>query len=200
MIAVITDAGGTLRVVRPLLRAGAVLVAGSGVVERRCPGAVRGPDGTAFVATLVDQYMNETGTHPSGRCRRRAAGRTLRARTRSPWHVWHAVLRLAPTDPRLSEDEWSRVARRTVADMGFERPEDGVFDEAFRECRWAGLLCRAGTVGDSTTVLHLVANVVREDGRVWSCWQDERRLRGACERIEDALGLRRTGRGAEART
>lgn len=67
------------------------------------------------------------------------------------------------------------------------RPEDGVFDEAFRECRWADLLCRAGTVGDSATVLHLVANVVREDGRVWSRWQD-------------ALGLRRTGRGAEART
>lgn len=39
MIAVITDAGDTLRVVRPLSRAGAGLVASSGVVERRLRGA-----------------------------------------------------------------------------------------------------------------------------------------------------------------
>lgn len=70
MIAVITDAGDTLRVVRPLSRAGAVLVAGSGVVERRCPGAVRGPDGTARVRRLrgaCERIEDALGLRRTGR-------------------------------------------------------------------------------------------------------------------------------------
>ncbi|UKY49879.1 relaxase/mobilization nuclease domain-containing protein [Streptomyces inhibens] len=91
-------------------------------------------------------------------------------------HVWHCPVRTAPGDRRLTDPEWAEVARRIVHATGIA--EDG--DE--EACRWVA-------VRHADDHIHLVATLVRVDGRRPRRHQDGIRAQAECRKIEAEFGL-----------
>ncbi|RSO42022.1 mobilization protein [Streptomyces sp. WAC 06725] len=102
-------------------------------------------------------------------------------------HVWHLSVRVAPGDPALSDEQWGEIARRMVAATGIA-PTD---DEA--GCRWAA-------VRHADDHIHILATLVREDGRRPRLHNDARRSQAEARLIEAEYGLKRlsTGDGTAA--
>ncbi|MEU9123540.1 relaxase/mobilization nuclease domain-containing protein [Streptomyces sp. NPDC048506] len=75
----------------------------------------------------------------------------LDADQRPNMHVWHCSVRAAPDDPVLTEEQWGEIARRMVAATGID-PGDGA------GCRWVA-------VRHADDHIHIIATLVREDGR-----------------------------------
>ncbi|MGP3948492.1 relaxase/mobilization nuclease domain-containing protein [Streptomyces sp. 7N604] len=91
-------------------------------------------------------------------------------------HVWHCPVRTAPGDRHLTDGEWAEVARRIVHATGIA--EDG--DD--KACRWVA-------VRHADDHIHLVATLVREDGRRPRRHQDGIRAQAECRKIEAEFGL-----------
>ncbi|MEV8427096.1 relaxase/mobilization nuclease domain-containing protein [Streptomyces niveus] len=103
-------------------------------------------------------------------------------------HVWHLSVRAAPEDPYLTDEQWADIARRMVAATGIAPTGD----EA--ACRWAA-------VRHADDHIHIVATLVREDGRQARIRQDGRRSQTEARKVEIDYGLRRlnTGDGTAAK-
>ncbi|MER5855725.1 relaxase/mobilization nuclease domain-containing protein [Streptomyces sp900105245] len=97
-------------------------------------------------------------------------------------HVWHLSVRAAPEDPVLSDEQWGEIARRMVAATGIA--PDG--DDA--ACRWAA-------VRHADDHIHIIATIVREDGRQARLRQDGKRSQAEARKIEIDYGLRRLHAG-----
>ncbi|WP_329398915.1 relaxase/mobilization nuclease domain-containing protein [Streptomyces melanogenes] len=97
-------------------------------------------------------------------------------------HVWHMSVRAAPEDPILSDEDWAAVARRMVAATGIA-PEG---DE--QACRWAA-------VRHADDHIHIIATLVRDDGRRPRLHNEARRAQAECRRIEADYDLRRVPPG-----
>lgn len=97
-------------------------------------------------------------------------------------HVWHLSVRAAPEDPILSDEDWAAIARRMVATTGIA--PDG--DEA--ACRWAA-------VRHADDHIHIIATLVRDDGRRPRLHNEARRAQAECRRIEADYDLRRVPAG-----
>ncbi|MEV5920483.1 relaxase/mobilization nuclease domain-containing protein [Streptomyces pseudogriseolus] len=97
-------------------------------------------------------------------------------------HVWHLSVRAAPEDPILSDEQWGEIARRMVAATGIA--PDG--DDA--ACRWAA-------VRHADDHIHIIATIVREDGRQARLRQDGKRSQAEARKIENDYGLRRLHAG-----
>ncbi|QNE74502.1 relaxase/mobilization nuclease domain-containing protein [Streptomyces finlayi] len=103
-------------------------------------------------------------------------------------HVWHLSVRAAPEDPILTDEQWADVARRMVAATGIApEGDDGA-------CRWAA-------VRHADDHIHIIATVVRHDGRQARIRQDGARSQAEARKIEVDYGLRRlnTGDGTAAK-
>ncbi|WP_433919859.1 relaxase/mobilization nuclease domain-containing protein [Streptomyces canus] len=103
-------------------------------------------------------------------------------------HVWHLSVRAAPEDPILTDEQWADIARRMVAATGIA-PEG---DDA--ACRWAA-------VRHADDHIHIIATVVRHDGRQARIRKDGARSQAEARKIEVDYGLRRlnTGDGTAAK-
>ena len=106
----------------------------------------------------------------------------LRASKRPEKHVWHLSVRAAPEDPVISDEDWAAIARRMVAATGIA--PDG--DEA--ACRWAA-------VRHADDHIHIIATLVRDDGRRPRLHNEARRAQTECRRIEADYNLRRVHAG-----
>ncbi len=96
--------------------------------------------------------------------------------------VWHCVVRAAPEDPILSDDQWAEVAEEILHRTGLAPRGD---DEAVR---WVA-------VRHAADHIHLVATLARQDGTKPRIWNDFYRVREACRAIERRYGLRGTAPG-----
>ncbi|GCB47418.1 relaxase/mobilization nuclease domain-containing protein [Streptomyces sp. NL15-2K] len=106
----------------------------------------------------------------------------LPASKRPEEHVWHLSVRAASEDPILSDEDWAAIARRMVAATGIA--PDG--DE--QACRWAA-------VRHADDHIHIIATLVRDDGRRPRRHNEARRAQAECRRIEVDCGLRRVAPG-----
>lgn len=97
-------------------------------------------------------------------------------------HVWHLSVRAAPEDPVLSDAEWAAIARRMVAATGLAPDGDK------QACRWAA-------VRHADDHIHIIATLVRDDGRRPRLHNEARRAQAECRRIEADYGLRRVPPG-----
>ncbi|MER0447120.1 relaxase/mobilization nuclease domain-containing protein [Streptomyces sp. Edi4] len=97
-------------------------------------------------------------------------------------HVWHISVRASPEDPILSDENWATIARRTVAATGIA--PDG--DEA--ACRWAA-------VRHADDHIHIIATLVRDDGRRPRLHNEARRAQAEARRIEADYRLRQVAPG-----
>ncbi|MFF9808326.1 relaxase/mobilization nuclease domain-containing protein [Streptomyces coeruleorubidus] len=102
-------------------------------------------------------------------------------------HVWHLSVRAAPDDPVLSDEQWGEIARRMVAATGIAPAAD----EA--GCRWAA-------VRHADDHIHIIATLVREDGRRPRLNHDAKRSQAEARLIEAEYGLKQlsTGDGTAA--
>ncbi|MFE1032491.1 relaxase/mobilization nuclease domain-containing protein [Streptomyces sp. NPDC058807] len=96
-------------------------------------------------------------------------------------HVWHCSVRAAPDDPVLSDEQWAEIARRMVAATGID-PGDGA------GCRWAA-------VRHADDHIHIIATLVREDGRRPDHHRSGKRAQAECRLIEKELGLHQVAPG-----
>lgn len=92
--------------------------------------------------------------------------------------IWHADVRLHPSDRVLTGPEWSEIAHRIARVAGIQRPGDD------RGCRWIALQAQPGR-------LDLLANLIRPDG-TWTLQHHRLHVLLAveCRRIETELDLR----------
>ncbi|MEG8278315.1 relaxase/mobilization nuclease domain-containing protein [Streptomyces sp. AHA2] len=112
---------------------------------------------------------------------------TLAESRRPAKHVWHLSVRAAPDDPVLSDEQWGEIARRMVAATGIAPAAD----EA--GCRWAA-------VRHADDHIHIIATLVREDGRRPRLNNDAKRSQAEARLIEAEYGLKQlsTGDGTAA--
>jgi hypothetical protein len=100
--------------------------------------------------------------------------------------VWHCSLHNHADDPLLSDDQWAQLAGEFMAAVGLT--PNGDLDAV----RWLGIRHGADHV-------HLVATLVRQDGRTAWGGNDYRLAQAAARDLEDRYGLHPVGRGAGAR-
>ncbi|MGW7004485.1 relaxase/mobilization nuclease domain-containing protein [Streptomyces sp. NPDC054933] len=105
----------------------------------------------------------------------------LAADQRPDKHVWHCSVRAAPDDPVLTDEQWGDIARRMVAATGID-PGDGA------GCRWAA-------VRHADDHIHIIATLVREDGRRPNHHRSGKRAQAECRLIEANYGLHRVSAG-----
>ncbi|MCZ4123651.1 relaxase/mobilization nuclease domain-containing protein [Streptomyces sp. H39-S7] len=111
----------------------------------------------------------------------------LPASRRPDKHVWHLSVRTAAEDPLLTDEQWAQIARRMLAATGIAPADD---DTA---CRWAAVR----HAGDH---IHIIATLVREDGRRPRLNNDAKRSQAEARLIEAEYGLKQlnTGDGTAA--
>ncbi|GGK23267.1 mobilization protein [Streptomyces camponoticapitis] len=130
------------------------------------PDPGRHPDATYdHLAQLLDQPVD-----------------TLSPSRRPEQHVWHLSVRAAPEDPLLTDAQWADIARRMVAATGIAPTGD---DTA---CRWAA-------VRHADDHIHIVATLVREDGRRPRLNNDAARAQAEARLLEAEYGLRQLNPG-----
>ena len=93
-----------------------------------------------------------------------------------PAHVWHASLTLSAEEGALTDDRWHAIAEQFV-----ERME-------FGECKWAAV--RHGLSKAGNDHVHVVVNLVQDDGTPASTWNDYRRASRIVGQLEREHGLR----------
>jgi hypothetical protein len=109
-------------------------------------------------------------------------------------HVWHCSLALHPEEPELGDERWGEIASRYMALMGLEPADDEP------ACRWVAV--HHGKAKGGNDHIHIVANVIAEDGRRWNEHNDRVRAQNAAAELEREFGLRITegrARGAGQR-
>ena len=133
-----------------------------------------------------DDYLSElepellpTGKHAVGRLGSLMRQPVDADRFAPEKFVYHLSLRTAPEDRVLSDTEWSEAARECLAETGLARPGD---DGA---CRWFAM--RHGE-----DHIHVVVTLARQDGGRVDLFNDYRKLRAACQRLEERFELRST--------
>ncbi|WP_188305730.1 hypothetical protein [Streptomyces sp. CBMA123] len=89
--------------------------------------------------------------------------------------VWMCSVRSDPGHPDLSDAQWAEVARRLVSATGLAPAGDP------KGCRWAAIRNLDHSV-------HIVATVVREDGRIHGTYRDAFHVQAECNRIAAELG------------
>ncbi|MDQ7905979.1 relaxase [Phytohabitans sp. ZYX-F-186] len=103
----------------------------------------------------------------------------VRAGVRPPAKpVWHCSIRTHPTDRILSDPQWGRVAAEVIAAAGLAPHGD------VDAVRWVA-------VRHNDDHVHVVATLVRQDGRTVWPWQDKRKTQAACRDLEERYGLYR---------
>jgi hypothetical protein len=104
----------------------------------------------------------------------------VRACERAPaeW-VYHLVLRNAPEDRTLTDNEWADVCTAAMDRTGIAPEGD------LAGCRWVA-------VRHADDHVHLVATLAREDGRAPHLWRDYYQLTQVRHEFEDRYGLRST--------
>jgi hypothetical protein len=83
-------------------------------------------------------------------------------------HVWHCSISNPRTDRTLTDAEWAELAREVVDRLGFSEASGRA------PCRWVAVHHGQSTEGNDH--IHLVVNLVREDGTKASIWNDWRTL------------------------
>ena len=109
-------------------------------------------------------------------------GRKIRVGERHG-EVWHCSLAVEAGYGKLDDEKWEKIAHEFVNRMGFVDP-DGA-----KSSRWAAVHHGASKNGNDH--IHLVVQMVREDGRKANVHNDFHRTQMVCRELEKEFGLPR---------
>ncbi|MDO5729749.1 MAG: relaxase/mobilization nuclease domain-containing protein [Actinomycetaceae bacterium] len=165
---------------------------GEDQIIRNIDGTLSAEDATS-IASELDTYMNFHEVFPQGNVIQydyETDTRYLIERT--PNHVWHCSLSLAPDEPALSDEQWAEIAHDFMTHMGFTDPGKA-------PARWVAV--HHGTSKAGGDHIHIVANIVRTDGTRVNVHNDYKRSQETCNKLEHKYGLaivegREHGRGS----
>jgi hypothetical protein len=143
------------------------------------PRVVAGWDGAGDLAAL------NPPVGPSGRLDFRRLVELLEQPVRAARHapaqtVWHTSLRNHAQDRVLSDEQWGHIATELMAGVGLASHGDT------NAVRWVAV--RHDDYG-----IHVVATLVRQDGRTAWAWKDKANSRRVAKDLEERYGLRVTG-------
>lgn len=207
MIAAISEGGNSAGLMQYLVGQGRAnehenphLVAGSDVIMRRWGAWDRLSAAQGFeIAKYVDQFMSETGVKSMGKRRVFNDETGEREVIEGPVanHVWHCSLSLSPREAAQGDERWQQIARDFADQMGFT----GADGKA--ACRWVAV--HHGSAKNGGDHIHIMVNVIREDGTKWNRYQDQPKAMRACNKLEHKYGLevieaREHARGARSDT
>lgn len=99
-------------------------------------------------------------------------------------HVWHCSLAVHAEEGQLRDEQWRDIAESFVAKLGFD---DAAGVKA--PTRWVAV--RHGVSSNGNDHVHVVVNLVREDGTKASIHNDHVRAQKACRELEAEHGLQR---------
>jgi hypothetical protein len=94
--------------------------------------------------------------------------------------VWHCVMRAAPEDGPLSDDEWAQIASDVMDRTGLSPAE-----QEYDAVRWVAIRRGADRI-------HIVATLARQDGGKPRLRNEWYQVRDACQAAEERYSLRRT--------
>ncbi|MGK5555831.1 relaxase/mobilization nuclease domain-containing protein [Actinomadura kijaniata] len=94
--------------------------------------------------------------------------------------VWHCALSLPPGET-LTDAQWAQAVRYAVQEMGFDESSGKA------PCRWLAVHHGASARGNDH--VHLVVNLVREDGTFASLGFERRKMSRVCAELERRFGL-----------
>lgn len=97
-------------------------------------------------------------------------------------HVWHCSLSLPAGDGQLEDEQWQQIAESFVERMGF-----GDHEGTKAPTRWVAV--RHGVSTNGNDHVHLMVNLVREDGTKASTHNDFIRAQKVCGELEVEHGL-----------
>jgi hypothetical protein len=96
-------------------------------------------------------------------------------------HVWHCSLSVRAEEGRLGDEKWEQIADQFVSRMGFTGSDGKA------PCRVA--VVHHGLSGAGNDHVHVVVDLVREDGTKAGVWNDYRRAQSVCRDLETEHGL-----------
>lgn len=96
-------------------------------------------------------------------------------------HVWHCSIALPPGE-YLTDTQWAEAARLAVRRLGFDDSSGKA------PCRW--LAVHHGQSINGNEHIHVVVNLVREDGTFASTSNERRTMSRVCAELERRFGLR----------
>lgn len=140
------------------------LVAGDPALLAWHDDAELGRDSALVIARHLDRPRTATGVEVTG------------------GHVWHCSLSLRADEGSLSDERWRAIAEDFVRAMDFDDAEG-----TKAPCRWAAV--RHGVSTNGNDHIHLVVNLVREDGTKASVHNDFKRAQTASRALEVKHGL-----------
>jgi len=140
------------------------LVAGDAAMLAWHDDAELGRDGALVIARHLDRPRTATGVEVTG------------------GHVWHCSLSLRADEGTLNDEQWRAIADDFVRAMGFDDAEG-----TKAPCRWVGV--RHGVSTNGNDHIHLVVNLVREDGTKASVHNDFKRAQTVARALEVKHGL-----------
>lgn len=187
----ITRGGNTKGLVRYLFGPGRAnehvnphIVAGSFDIahEDFYGGRMLSSDEQLDVAEMLDLDMDENGVAVWGtQTTWDYEKNAMVSRGRGRVHVWHCSLTLHPDEPARSDEQWAMIARDFMDEMEFSEASGR------SPARWIAV--RHGTNKGGGDHIHIVANIVREDGTKVNMWNDYSRAQQACNKLEHKYGL-----------
>lgn len=116
------------------------------------------------IARHLDRPRRAFGTHVTG------------------GHVWHCSLSLRAEEGQLTDEKWREISEAFVERMGF-----GTAEDTKAPVRWVAVRHGVSTGGNDH--VHLVVDLVREDGTKASIHNDRIRARDTCRELEKDFGL-----------
>ncbi len=129
---------------------------------------------------LLDPPTRRDGTRDVGRLTQLLRQPLHAARNAPPLTVWHCSIRNAPEDPILTDEQWAEIAAEVMDAVKLAPRGDP------NAVRWIA-------VRHNDDHIHLVATLVRQDGRTAWGWHDGPNARRKCYELEKRYGLRRVG-------
>lgn len=136
----------------------------------------------AEVAQLLDLDMAENGVNVLGNQTTWDYEKSeMVSRGRGAVHVWHCSLTLHPDEGALTDEQWAAIAQDFMNEMEFTETSGR------SPARWIAV--RHGTNKGGGDHVHIVANIVREDGTKVNTWRDYNRAQRACNTLEHKYGL-----------
>ncbi len=143
------------------------------------------PAAAAELAAHLDAPRQRTGARVTVG-RRDGEGNVLvderGEQVRADAHVWHCSLSLHPSEPSLSDEQWKQLAEEFIDQMGFGAH------------RWLAIRHGRSAGSDEYPAgndhVHLVVQLVGEDGKAANVHNDRPRAQKVCGELEREHGLR----------
>ena len=101
-------------------------------------------------------------------------------------HIWHCSLSVPKEDGVLDDDEWRNIAEQFLHRMGLDDA-----DGTKAPIRWAAI--RHGQSREGNDHIHIVVNLVREDGTKVFLRHDYQRAQQVCRDLEREYALTQVG-------